>query len=138
MHIVFILLLTISFGTNAEVYKCTKADGSVYYQDHECNKIEEKQSKLLSCIESIAPIQGIATQSITPKQEQTRRTKLRKEAKKKRKSKVKNKLMQQKVKNKINGVYAEYRQGYTAKRRVILEKKLERYKQQQRELRDKS
>lgn len=136
MRIFLLSLCALCFPVHAEVYKCTRADGSIHYQAHECNKNEENQNKLLSCIERIAPVQDAIVQPITPKQERVRRNRLSKEAKKKRKSVAKNKRRKQKLKEKINSVYAEYRHGYTANRRGILAKRLEVYKGQQREIRE--
>lgn len=135
MFIVFLFLCALCFPVDAEVYKCTKADGSIHYQAHECDKAKEKQNKLLSCIDCIAPVQDKITPIVTAKQEKTRRTKLRKEAKTKRKTAAKNKIKKQKIKEKINSVYTEYRHGYTANRRGILAKRLEVYKGQQKQIR---
>lgn len=125
-----------SFSVSAEVYKCTKADGSIHYQAHECNKTIEKQNKLLSCIDCITPVQDYVIKSSTLKQERSRRKRLSKEARQKRKTIAKKKHKSQKIKQKINSVYAEYRHGYTATRRGILAKRLEVYKGQQREIRE--
>lgn len=129
MYLFLVPLLLMPLQASANVYKCTRNDGSVYYQDTIC-AVTHKQVTLLSSIQSIdkATIKKVAARA--KKRQKAQKTKLKKMRSKDQKltKKRKHAIAQcEKASRQIDEIRTEYRTGYTIKRGIALDRRLATY-----------
>ena len=126
----------------AQVFKCYKSDGSVYYQDKYCDDESDIQ-KELKCYTKPATKNELKRIDHRLKQYRKQIFKKRKqrqynkkiaakkaEAEQRRNLRLKEKC--EKVKHKINQVTQRYRNGYTVVQGIALDRKLAEYQNEKR------
>lgn len=138
--IMFVLVtFSVALPTYGVVFKCTKDDGTVYYQDKDCNGTDTQT--ILNCDYRLPT---------TKEQKQIQRTldKQKKQLLKKHQQELRQKRIEaekdllehkrrlrleakcEKVMRLIDDVSEEYRRGYTLRQDIVLKRKLAEYQEQ--------
>lgn len=139
MHTLIIILIMIACSqvANATVYKCETTGGEIYYQSMYCQHADDVQSVVKikpDPISNRTNKKPVYLQDLKKKQQQKQRQKQRQQraAKKKEQQETKRRLRLQakceKVTQQINQVSQRYRNGYTLKQGITLDRKLAEYK----------
>ncbi len=143
MYKVFILWFLLNNSVLAEIFRCEKLDGSIYYQEKFCSVQTDLQHEL-HCQEKLLTKQEITAIEKDLKRQRRELLKRKKEQDKlkakaaKRHAQEKKKRLRLQVKcanvrQQIALLNQEYRNGYTTKRGLFLNRKLAEYKLKQRE-----
>ncbi len=124
--------------SNAEVFKCQRTDGSIYYQDRDCiNKLHQQTSVLIfeqprneKDIKQIEKKLSQQRKNIIKQQKQYQQQKDKdlKKLEQEKKQRVRMRVKCAETKRKIAGITQQYRNGYTIKQSISLDGKLARYK----------
>jgi hypothetical protein len=138
LHLYLMFIFCWPSVSMAEIFKCQRSDGSVYYQDRDCKLKSHQQTKVVVFeqprnLKEVKAIEKQLTQQrkqIIQHQKQQKKQKelALKKLEKEKQQRAKMRIKCAETKRKIDGITQHYRSGYTIKQGISLDGKLAKYK----------